>query len=160
MLGLKIFISEIEAGYMEKGDEEAIGLNAAKKSGIFPDNFKLHPVKIDSALSGNEIIKVGRYNLRIINTPGHSAGSICILLENHSKKVLFSGDTVFMEGLLCMFNLPDSSLEDYKIGIGNICKYEIDSLLPSHNGFTLSYGKKHIEKAKIALQDILIPPMI
>ena len=159
ILGLEIFISKIEARYMEKGDEESIGLNIAKKSGIYPGNFKLKPVKIDSALSGNEIIKVGKYNLKIINTPGHSTGSICILLENHSKKVLFSGDTVFIRGLLCMLNLPDSSLKDYKIGIDNLSKYKIDSLLPSHYGFTLGYGKKHIEMAKTALQSLSIPPM-
>ena len=159
MLGLELFVSKIEAGYIEEGDEDAIGLNIAKKSGLYPDDFKLTPVKIDRALNGNEIIKVGKYNLRIINSPGHSAGSVSILLENHSKKALFSGDAVFMRGLLSMENLPDSSLQDYKIGINNIYQYEIDSLIPSHYGFALGYGKKHIEMAKLALQGELIPPM-
>jgi len=159
MLGLKIYISKIEAGYIENGDENAIGLNIAKKSGFYPDDFKLNPVKIDAALNGGEIIKVGKYALRIINSPGHSAGSICVLLENHTKKVLFSGDTVFMRGLLSLENLPDSSLQDYKIGINNIFNYEIDSLVPSHYGFALGYGKKHIEMAKLALEGLLIPSM-
>ncbi len=160
MLGVEVFISKIEANHIENGDEESIGLKLAKKVGIYPDNFKLHAVKIDQALSGNEIIKVGKYNIRIINTPGHSKGSVCILLENHFKKVLFSGDTVFMRGLLCMSNTPDSTLEDYKIGIDNLMQFEIDSLLPSHYGFTLSDGKKHIEMAKKALLGLSIPPMI
>jgi len=37
--------------------------------------------------------------IRIFETPGHSAGSCCILFEQGEKRVLFSGDTLFAGGL-------------------------------------------------------------
>jgi glyoxylase-like metal-dependent hydrolase (beta-lactamase superfamily II) len=37
--------------------------------------------------------------LKVIHTPGHTAGSICLLLQQPKEKVLFSGDTLFFEGV-------------------------------------------------------------
>ena len=34
---------------LENGDEEAIGLKTAKKSGIYPKEYSLKPVKVDKA---------------------------------------------------------------------------------------------------------------
>lgn len=55
-------------------------------------------------LNTNDIIKVGdgykfkvgKLNLEIIHTPGHTSGGICIF-EKTSQK-LFTGDTIFAEG--------------------------------------------------------------
>ena len=33
------------------------------------------------------------FNLRVIETPGHTAGSVCIQIEN----VIFTGDTLFLD---------------------------------------------------------------
>ena len=45
-----------------------------------------------------DIIELNDIKLKAINTPGHSPDSICILVEdeNGDKKVLFSGDTLFV----------------------------------------------------------------
>ncbi|PIZ17428.1 hypothetical protein COY51_00155 [Candidatus Desantisbacteria bacterium CG_4_10_14_0_8_um_filter_39_17] len=45
----------------------------------------------------NEIIKVGSIELRVIYTPGHTQGSICLYLEREGT--LFSGDTLFAAGV-------------------------------------------------------------
>jgi len=160
ILNTDIYISGKEAKFIESGDEEAIGLNLAKKCGIYPDEFKLKPVKIDCRLKGDEEIKIGRYNIKVIPTPGHSKGSVCLLLKSHDKKVLFTGDTVFMRGLLSILNLPDSSLADYRKGIKNLSGLKIDSLIPSHYGFTLNDGQIHIDMALDALSNLSIPPMM
>jgi glyoxylase-like metal-dependent hydrolase (beta-lactamase superfamily II) len=161
ILNLEVYISEKEAVYLETGDEYAIGLVAAKKSGIYPKDYKLHPVKVDHCLNGGESIKVGKYNLRVIPTPGHSKGSICLSLIGNGKRILFSGDTIFMGGLICLLNLPDSSLGDYKEGIKNLENLSVDSLIPSHYGFSLNYGQLHINMAADALlNNIAVPKMI
>ena len=156
----KIYASEIEAPYIESGDEDAIGLTMAKKSKVYPKSYKMFPEKIDNTLKGGEEIVVGKYTLRIISTPGHSKGSVCILLEGHKKKVLFTGDTVFMNGLICLFNLPDSSLADYRVSIKKLSKLSIDCLIPSHHGFTLSNGQSHINMAINALENLWVPRMV
>ena len=48
--------------------------------------------RVDMILQDNAIIRMGNYNGRVISTPGHSKGSICIYLEN--ENILFSGDTI------------------------------------------------------------------
>ncbi len=50
--------------------------------------------KPDKFLKGGEKIKIGNETLEVIHTPGHSAGSVCIL----GKDFILTGDTIFKEG--------------------------------------------------------------
>ena len=159
-LGAEIYVSEIEADFIETGDEEAIGLPLARKTGVYPENYSLVPVDVDHRLKGDEYITVGKYTVRVIPTPGHSKGSISVLLETSDKNILFSGDTVFFGGALGLLNMPDSSLADYKIGIGNLKGLSVDCLLPSHSGFTVGKGQVHIDKAIEALAGLGVPKML
>jgi len=54
---------------------------------------KLHPTKIDKVVKEGDIINCGRFKLRVLETPGHTDGSISLFEEKH--KVLFSGDAWF-----------------------------------------------------------------
>ena len=58
-------------------------------SAMFLTPFQSVPA--DRELKDGEKIKVGNLCLEIIHTPGHTPGSICILLD----KKLFTGDTLF-----------------------------------------------------------------
>jgi len=49
--------------------------------------------KPDFDLKEGDVIKVGNLELNIIETPGHTPGSVCIYEPNH--KVLVAGDTLF-----------------------------------------------------------------
>jgi len=42
-------------------------------------------------LAGGEELSVGELRIRVIHTPGHSPGGICLLVDGH----LFAGDTLF-----------------------------------------------------------------
>lgn len=48
--------------------------------------------RVDKALVDGDTIQMGCYMGRVISTPGHSRGSICIYIENEG--ILFSGDHV------------------------------------------------------------------
>jgi glyoxylase-like metal-dependent hydrolase (beta-lactamase superfamily II) len=50
----------------------------------------------DQVLDDDSVIEVGRLRLRTIHTPGHTAGSMCFLVEG--RPLLFSGDTLFPGG--------------------------------------------------------------
>ena len=50
----------------------------------------------DVFLEPETVIEVGRTRLHTILTPGHTAGSMCFLVEG--SPVLFSGDTLFPGG--------------------------------------------------------------
>lgn len=53
------------------------------------EDIEIHDVEV--LLKDNDEIKVGKYTYKVIHTPGHTPGSICLLVENK----LFSGDTLF-----------------------------------------------------------------
>lgn len=47
----------------------------------------------DKYIEEGDILKLGALELKILNTPGHSPGGICIYIQ--SENILFSGDTLF-----------------------------------------------------------------
>jgi hydroxyacylglutathione hydrolase len=47
-------------------------------------------------LAGGETLAFGRHEARIIHTPGHTPGSLCVLIEAPSERpLLLAGDTLF-----------------------------------------------------------------
>jgi glyoxylase-like metal-dependent hydrolase (beta-lactamase superfamily II) len=47
---------------------------------------------VDIVMNDGDEIELGKYRAKIIGTPGHSKGSVCVFLEK--EKVLFCGDTI------------------------------------------------------------------
>jgi glyoxylase-like metal-dependent hydrolase (beta-lactamase superfamily II) len=61
----------------------------------------LHPadasrlaLKPDMELKDGDTLEVGRLNIKVLHTPGHTPGGLCFLL----RKYLISGDTIFPGG--------------------------------------------------------------
>jgi glyoxylase-like metal-dependent hydrolase (beta-lactamase superfamily II) len=54
--------------------------------------------KVDGTVSDNEEIEVGDTIVRVLHTPGHTPGSICLLVPTSAHDVLISGDTLFPGG--------------------------------------------------------------
>jgi glyoxylase-like metal-dependent hydrolase (beta-lactamase superfamily II) len=57
---------------------------------IYPDQLP------DGDLADEEIIDIAATRLRVLHTPGHSPGSVC--LYDPAMRVVFSGDTLFRGG--------------------------------------------------------------
>ena len=72
---------------------------------------------------------VGETTFRVIETPGHSPGSVCLYWAE--KKVLFSGDVVFHQGL-GRTDLPGGNGDQLKESIRTLSRLEVDYLLPGH----------------------------
>jgi len=49
----------------------------------------------DNYFSDKKILKYAGLNLKVIETPGHTPGSVCF----YKKPYLFSGDTIFKDGI-------------------------------------------------------------
>lgn len=65
-------------------------LNGSFGHGLRPE------ISVDRALEDGDVIPLGEAGFRVLHTPGHSLGSICLYEE--SEGVLFSGDTLFADG--------------------------------------------------------------
>jgi len=50
-------------------------------------------------LEDKENIGLGQLQLEVIHTPGHTPGGICLLVKKPENKILFSGDTLFCQGI-------------------------------------------------------------
>jgi len=100
------------------------------------DDFKKDPVgavlKEDIAKMFNVELHPLRYlnNLEIINTPGHTRGSICLWYEK--EKVLFSGDTLFKDGY-GRTDLRTSSPQKQRESVMKLLNYNYKILGPGHD---------------------------
>ena len=61
------------------------------------DRGGIKPQIFDTLADGNEVV-IGETKVRIIHTPGHTAGSICLYLDTVDGPALLSGDTLFPGG--------------------------------------------------------------
>lgn len=69
-------------------------------------------LKADKSLSDGQRIPFGHHELSVIHTPGHTAGSICLKLEN--APVIFTGDTIFSDdvGRTDLYGGSDAQLKN------------------------------------------------
>ncbi len=95
----------------------------------------IHRLKL---LSGGETFEFDDFQLQVLHTPGHTAGSIC--LYNPSAGALFSGDTLLKKitpNPVAEFQPPEAdpdyrSLPRYLTSLDKIRQLAVDSVLPGH----------------------------
>lgn len=83
--GAELLIHENDYYYLKKGINRLAGFIKGGRS-------VKHKVTL---LKDGDSVDVGSLSARIIHTPGHTQGSICILCKDN----LFTGDTLFTEGV-------------------------------------------------------------
>lgn len=81
-------------------------------------NVKLQPVKDFN-------------DLYVINTPGHTAGSICLWYAK--GKILFSGDTIFYNKKFGRVDLPTSVPDQLQRSVMKLIHYNFRILCPGHD---------------------------
>ena len=79
--------------YGHSGDKELYG-NAYKNGSVLFGMNKRFDI-YDVELTDGQILKIGKKQVTVIHTPGHTMGSICIYADN----LLFTGDTLFYESV-------------------------------------------------------------
>ena len=90
--------------------------------------------KPDKLLKNADIIDLGNYSLKVIHTPGHTPGSIC--LYDVKSKSLFSGDTIFSGGGVGRTDLSGGDSEKLRKSIEKLSKLDVKILYPGHGEIT------------------------
>jgi len=95
-----------------------------------------------SKLHDGDSVTAGGRTLKVIHTPGHSPGAIC--LYDSKDRILFSGDTVFPEGGFGRTDLPGG--ESYKLieSLERLTTFEVDFIFPAHMEPVRSEAKAHL----------------
>ena len=156
-LGISVVVSLEEADFLRRADEKELGLAFARSAGWYPPEYRFQPCQVDVELEDGQKIRVGNLQVTAIKTPGHSGGSVCYVMEGKESTYLFTGDTVFLRGLISLLNAPGASVQDYCQSVKKLAGLGVDALLPGHLGFCLGGGQEHIDKAIEAFEGLPVP---
>ena len=105
--GVKVYISKKDAYMLSSAtDSLASGFGVTYRP---TENYSV----IDSG-----VFDICGFNVEVINTPGHTAGSLCYKIED----ALFAGDTVFKYGY-GRYDLPTGSFSDLVNSFKKLKKY-------------------------------------
>jgi len=87
--GLKVYAHKDEVSMLKDANENLSG-------------FLLAPLTVNSEvypLEDNQDIRLDSIHLRVMHTPGHTPGGISLLLMYPKNKIVFTGDTLFCQGI-------------------------------------------------------------
>lgn len=126
---------------IHKNDGEMLVDPNKSLASFVQSNFKdFIQVEADKYLEDGDTLDLGQSTFKIIHTPGHTKGGICILYND----CLFSGDTLFKE-TIGRTDLPHSNHEDILISVQKLAKLDDNiKLYPGHGVFsTIGHEKKY-----------------
>jgi hydroxyacylglutathione hydrolase len=129
------------------GDNAAVAAETGANIAVHPDDREMlvnptpvwAPFEIPPSVPAVELaeggeIRFGEIRLRVLHTPGHTAGSVCLLATDDG--VLFSGDTLFAGGW-GRVDLPGGSPEAMAASIARLTELEDGlAVLPGHGPST------------------------
>ncbi len=132
--GSEAFAYDPDSGWIRDGDKPHI------LAGVM--DLDVVPVPVTD-LSSGQIIDIGNHRLRVIPTPGHTAGGICLYDEvGHD---LISGDTLFAGGV-GRTDLPSGSFGDLRRSLKDISNIDIRGLYPGHGNCSEQYGSDYVKR--------------
>lgn len=119
--GARIIAHEKDAPPLESGDR--------LMTAAFMYNVRFEPLLLDEKISGEAGIEVGDTELRVVETPGHTPGSVSAYVDTSKTRVLFGQD---IHG---PFH-PDfgSDIEAWRVSMRKLLELEADILCEGHFG--------------------------
>lgn len=117
---------------------ESVKINLTKGDCVFPSYFDLSQYKIYQGspsviLHDNDMINLGNRLVKVIHTPGHSPGHICLYEEQ--RGYLYTGDLIY-EGTLDAF-YPTTNPYEFMQSVKKVRKLSITKLLPAHHNLKI-----------------------
>jgi hydroxyacylglutathione hydrolase len=134
-LEAEVFIHEKDAAAVSEAGE------LETSSQLF--GIEMQPIRVSRFADGT-VFSTGEHDLKVVYTPGHTAGSVCLYSEK--DRFLISGDTVFVEGV-GRWDLPSGRLGDLVLSIEKLSKLDFEDLYPGHGPIALGNGKARLEAA-------------
>jgi len=87
-------------------------------------------------LNGNDFLKFDGLDFKIIETPGHTPGSICLFSKENNPPIIFSGDLIFKNGI-GRSDFSYSNESDQRKSLKKISKLPKETIIyPGHGPIT------------------------
>jgi len=83
--------------YVHADDKNMLKDAELNLSAAFSDSYEVNSeIRL---LADKQLIRLDCIELEVIHTPGHSPGGIALLMKKPSENILFTGDTLFCQGV-------------------------------------------------------------
>jgi len=126
--GWSVFIHPLDAENLRKPGSDSIP-NLGMIQGVEPDGF----------FAEGEKRFVGKMEMQVIHTPGHTPGGVCFYFPH--EKILFSGDTLF-RGTYGRVDLLHSNGEDMKRSLQKLALLPSETVVYPGHGATTTIGEE------------------
>ena len=128
---------------------EYAGLNGFPRSELIKalkshPGYKFHSEWVPdlSILKDNDLIHIGDYHFRCIETPGHTRGHTC--LYEPTRKLLIAGDHILIDitpNIQCWSD-EGNPLKDYLNSLEKVRKLDVELVLPGHRRVFKKYEER------------------
>jgi glyoxylase-like metal-dependent hydrolase (beta-lactamase superfamily II) len=152
--GIPIFVPHTEQDLFCKINEHWQAREIMNNYNVRQDRFSLlHSVPISGTLRDYASISIGEHTFQIIPTPGHTTGSITIMVQIEGRQIAFTGDLIAAPGKVWSMSATQwtyNGAEGVAASVASLLDLKDrlpDVLLPSHG--------KPIERPNEAI-DLLI----
>jgi hydroxyacylglutathione hydrolase len=152
-----IYASNTTASLLKDGDETQLGIDAAKRDGVYPKSYGFETFEPEERFSAGESITVGGLTLETVRVRGHAADHVCYITTLDDRRVCFSGDVVYGDGSISLLNVPNSSLEGYREDLPALLEYDIEALFTGHGLPRLDRASESITTAVENLRGMYVP---
>lgn len=99
-----------------------------------PQDFDINKYRVytgnpTTILTDNDVIDIGSRKVKVLHTPGHSPGHICLWEEE--RGYLYTGDLIYSGTLFAFY--PSTNPKDFKRSVDRISRLNVKKVLPAHN---------------------------
>lgn len=109
-----------------------------KRAGDFAAfwGFRIKPLpEPDMLLNEGDVIAFGSLSLKVLHTPGHSPGGMCL----YGEDVIFTGDTLFA-GSVGRTDLPGGNISELKKSFSKLMSFPPDTRVYAGHGCSSTIG--------------------
>lgn len=78
-------------------------------------HFPIEPFKPDKTVIDKSTLQIGKYDIEVMETPGHTRGGVCYIIDDN----IFTGDTL-MKGFVGRTDFPTSKTADLRKSLKKI----------------------------------------
>ncbi len=135
------YIVDTHEHYDHTGENKSLALRTRAAVVAHEDS----PIDAEITVKDGDVLRLGDLEVKVIHTPGHSPGSICLLVD----KKLITGDTLFV-GECGRIDLPGGSAEELYDSLFNkiVTLGDDIEVYPGHDYgqepySTIGYEKRH-----------------
>jgi glyoxylase-like metal-dependent hydrolase (beta-lactamase superfamily II) len=108
------------------------------------DDLKSLGIKSIVYMKDGDNVRLGRRDLRVIHTPGHTEGSVCL----HDNEIILTGDTAFPGGYFGRTDLPSGDWRKIIDSLDKLSRLDVRVMLPGHGEPLLSEASSHLRLAR------------